>query len=82
MRPSIKNYGKPRPVWMRVLGDTLLYASQTGAGISIVSDSKVWAIAFLLTGTGGFFFTKLYAAKVSEDQSININQFNNQNQEP
>ncbi len=78
MKPNIKNYAKPRPVWMMVLGETLDYTGKVGAGIAIFSDEKWWAIALLLIGSLSQFFTKLYTAQtnstkieyeVSQDES-------------
>lgn len=61
-----------------VLGETLDYSGKAGALIGILSEEKWWAVALLIIGSAGQFFTKLYAAKteilnveyvVSEDES-------------
>lgn len=59
--PSIKNYSKPRPVWMIAVGDTFMYLGQLIAGVSMFYDEKAIAIVSLIVGTLGYFFTKLYA---------------------
>jgi len=66
--PSLSNYTKPRPVWMIVLGDSLLYCSQTGAAISIFENAKWFALSFLFIGTLGYFLTRLYKAKQEEEE--------------
>ncbi len=65
MKPKLKNYGKPRPVILMVIGDTLLYASTLITSYAIFEGNKTVGIISLLCGAGGFFFTKLYAAQTN-----------------
>lgn len=63
---SIKNYNKPRPVWMRVIGDSCVYASSAITGISIANNEDVIAYISLGLGVIGYFFTKMFAAITEE----------------
>lgn len=66
MTPNIKNYAKPRPFWMMVTGDTMIYAGTSITGMSIFADNHTWAYISLGCSVSGYFFTKLFAAKVGE----------------
>ncbi len=48
---------------MIVVGDTLLYVSTIITTYAVLEESKIVALISLGCGVGGFFFTKLYAAK-------------------
>lgn len=62
MSPSIKNYSKPRPVWIMVIGDTLLYAGNATGFASLIGDSKTGAYIGFGVGVLAYFFSKLYTA--------------------
>lgn len=68
MAPSIKNYTKPRPVWMMVLGDTFLYVGNAAGFSALGMDAKLFAFISFGVGILGYFFTKLY--KATEDEMI------------
>lgn len=70
MNAHIKNYNKPRPVWMAVLGDTLMYSSTTIAGMGIYSDQHAIAYVALTCGVLAQFFTKLFRASNEELQNV------------
>ena len=59
---SLKNYAKPRPVYLKIIGDTLIYAGGLITASSIAMDQKVVAFISLGCMIGGFFFTNLFAA--------------------
>ena len=63
---------------LMVIGDTMLYASTLITTYAVLEGNKIVALISLGLGIGGFFFTKLYAAKtevlkvgyeISEDES-------------
>ncbi len=67
MRPKLSNYNKPRPFWMAVLGDTLVYASSAITGYALFENDKTMGFISLGCGVAGYFFTKLYAAQTSDN---------------
>ena len=65
-KPSIKNFGKPRPTVLKAIGDTCIYAGGAITGISIANKSDVIAyisLGFMILGN---LFTNLYAAQSVE----------------
>jgi hypothetical protein len=62
MKPSLSNYTHPRPVWLQVLGDTLLYAGNFSGFASLIGDSKTGAYIGFGVGVLAYFFSKLYKA--------------------
>lgn len=66
MSPSIKNYTKPRPVWMQVLGDTFLYAGNAAGFSALAMDAKLFTFISFGVGLLGYFFSKLYKATEEE----------------
>lgn len=60
--PSLKNYYKPRPVWMKTLGDTLLYAGNATGFVSIANDSDLGAYFGFGIGVLAYFFSNFYKA--------------------
>lgn len=80
-KPSIKNFNKPRPKVLRVLGEWLSAISKTSAIGAFTTDDhtmKIITISLFAAGWIGELFTKLYAA-TEEDYDEQINS-NNQNQ--
>lgn len=62
MGVSLKNYNKPRPVWMKVLGDTCVYAGSAVTGVAIGNEAHVVAYISLGLLVFGFFFSNLFSA--------------------
>lgn len=62
MKPSFSNYSHPRPVWIKVLGDTLLYAGNAAGFASLIGNSKLGAFIGFGTGVLAYFFSNLYKA--------------------
>jgi len=83
-KPSIKNFGKPRPKILKAIGDTCVYAGGAVAGIGTANGSALVtyiSIAFMVAGN---LFTNLYAASSDESQDNldeSQNNSNNQNSE-
>lgn len=65
-KPSIKNYGKPRPTVLKAIGDTCIYAGGAITALSVANNSQVVAYVSLGFMILGNLFTNLYAAKSSE----------------
>ena len=77
-KPSIKNFNKPRPKILRVLGEWLSAISKTSAIGAFATDdhtTKIIAICLFAAGWIGELFTKLYAAS-EEDYNEQINKSN------
>jgi len=72
MSMSLKNYGRPRPVYLKVIGDTCLYASTAVTGISIYMDEDLTAYIALGAGIVGYFFTNLFNAIREEQDRIQL----------
>lgn len=62
MKPSLSHYSKPRPVWIKVLGDTLLYAGNAVGFASLWADEKIGATIGFAVGVAAYFFSNLYKA--------------------
>jgi len=81
-KPSIKNFGKPRPKILRVLGNWLSALSKTSAIGAFTTDDKtmkIVSICLFAAGWVGELLTQLYAV-TEEDYDEQINNSNNQNQ--
>ncbi len=73
LKPSLKNYSRPRPVWMQVLGDTMLYAGSAITTAGIATGNSLMAYIALGLGIGGYFFSKLFAA-IEQEHAFVIEQ--------
>lgn len=71
MKAKLSNYSKPRPIFLMVLGDSLLYASTAITGMSIAADNKLAAYISLGCGIIGYFCSKLFAA-IEKEHAIVI----------
>lgn len=65
-KPSLKNFGKPRPTVLKAIGDTCIYAGGAITGISIANKSDLIAYISLGFMIAGNLFTNLYTAKSAE----------------
>lgn len=80
-KPSIKNFGKPRPRNLKAIGDTLLYAGGAVAGIGTANGSAMVTYISLGFMIAGNLFTNLYAASTDESQeNLDESQNNSNNQ--
>lgn len=66
MKPSLSHYSKPRPVWIKVLGDTLLYAGNAVGFASLWADERIGATIGFAVGVLAYFFSNLYKALEGE----------------
>lgn len=65
-KPSIKNFRKPRPYIMKVIGETL-HRISTGSAVLAAAHQYLWGAAILyVLGEMGNAFTMLYAASQGE----------------
>jgi hypothetical protein len=63
----MKNFYKPTPVWLRQLGDTLLFLSTIITSYGVWEGDKWIAIISLVTGVLGKFLTNLKAEDKVEE---------------
>ena len=66
--PKIKDYFKPTPKRLRILGDTLLAVSTMVTASAIAGNSKWLAVSSLIVGVLGKFMTNFF-----KDESSNSN---------
>lgn len=65
-KPSIKNFRKPRPMILKVVGE-LLHRISTGSAVFAAANHYLWGAAILyMLGELGNAFTMLYAASQGE----------------
>jgi len=69
LRANIRNYGKPRPVWIMVLGESLVYIGSAGAGISGFEGNPWITLGFTIVIAGGNFCTRLYSKQNGSDNN-------------
>jgi len=58
---GLKEYFKPTPKRMRILGDSLASASVFVSTYAIVNDMKIVAVSVLLSGWVGKFLTNFFS---------------------
>jgi hypothetical protein len=60
MAPNIRNYAKPRPFWLMVTGDTMIYLGTSITSMGIFADNHTMAYVSLGCSVAGYFCTKLF----------------------
>lgn len=70
---QIKNYFKPTPKRLRVLGDTLLGVSTFITGLSISENIKWLAYGSLIIGVCGKFLTNFFTDAETSNNFIHPN---------